>query len=243
MSRLYRRLTLMDSWRVGHGWSLRGLLIAAALVTGLFLAALAPAVLAARVPPTPIPDSLPPGAPAPPSFIGTPGRSQPIVGVKMPPRHPFMARNGRSNIHNDAYMTDAYRQRGPSGINTEKLSTYFLNDCASVTFDRKRRVVSVCVGLDRPTLRLFDRKTLDRLAVLPLPPRPPGGDPFTEFSGGGYFYLDNRDRAVIPTYDHHLYVVATQGTMDNASFAIGPSSRGAPELACRLPWLFLPFSA
>jgi hypothetical protein len=131
-----------------------------------------------------------------------------------------MARNGRSNIHDDAYMTDAYRQRGPSGTNIVKLSTYFLNDCASVTFDRRRRVMSVCVGLDRPTLRLFDRETLDLLAALPLPPRPTGGDPFTEFSGGGYFYLDNRYRAVIPTNDHHLYVVATQGTTNDASFVI-----------------------
>jgi hypothetical protein len=31
---------------------------------------------------------------------------------------------------------------------------------------------------------------------------------FTDFAGGGYFYLDNRDRAVIPTTLRHVYVGA-----------------------------------
>ena len=82
----------------------------------------------------------------------------------------------------------------------ERLSTFFGADCASVTFDRAGRIVSVCVGLDGPRLVMFDPRTLDLLAEFPLPPRQPGAaNPFTDFSGGGYFYLDNHDRAVIPT--------------------------------------------
>ena len=35
-----------------------------------------------------------------------------------------------------------------------------------------------------------------------------GGNPFTDFSGGGYFYLDQHDRAVLPTNDRHVLVVS-----------------------------------
>src|SRR5205823_1987403 len=74
------------------------------------------------------------------------------------------------------------------------------------------RIVSVCVGLDRPILKLLDPTTLDEIASFDLPPRRP--DPagaFTSFGGGGYFYLDNQDRAVVPTTDLHIYTVAVQG--------------------------------
>jgi hypothetical protein len=44
------------------------------------------------------------------------------------------------------------------------------------------------------------------------PPRLPGsGDPLTNFAGGGYFYLDDRDSAVVPTTTRHLLVVAVRG--------------------------------
>jgi hypothetical protein len=56
---------------------------------------------------------------------------------------------------------------------------------------------------------MLDPRTLDELASFALPPRQPdSGDPFTNFAGGGYFYLDDRDRAVIPTTTRHLLVVA-----------------------------------
>ena len=47
-------------------------------------------------------------------------------------------------------------------------------ECASITFDARGRLVTVCVGLDRPTLRLLDPVTLDTIASYPLPPRTPG---------------------------------------------------------------------
>ena len=90
----------------------------------------------------------------------------------------------------------------------ERLSTFFAADCASVTFDRAGRIVTICVGLDRPRLLLLDPRTLDLLAEFPLPPRQPGAaNPFTDFAGGGYFYLDHLDRAVIPTTTRHIWVV------------------------------------
>ena len=126
-----------------------------------------------------------------------------------------MAANGRSNLHNDAYMTDTYAGAGPLGRNMERLSTFFAADCASVTFDRAGRIVTICVGLDGPRLVLLDPRTLDLLAEFPLPPRQPGAaNPFTDFAGGGYFYLDHLDRAVIPTTNRHIWVVEqTQGPL------------------------------
>ena len=119
-----------------------------------------------------------------------------------------MAANGRSNLHNDAYMTDTYAGAGPLGRDMERRSTFFAADCASVTFDRAGRIVTICVGVDGPRLVLLDPRTLDQLAEFPLPPRQPGAaNPFTDFAGGGYFYLDNRDRAVIPTTTRHIWVV------------------------------------
>jgi hypothetical protein len=154
---------------------------------------------------TPIPEG-PDGGPPPP-LIGKPAVQRP-VSVPRIPRHPFMAPNDRSNLHNDAFQTDANRGPGPLGRGMRRVSTFFANDCASITFDSRGRIVTICVGLARPTLYMLDPKTLDTLASMTLPPREmPSPDFFHDFSGGGYFYLDNRNRAVMLTNDRHLYVV------------------------------------
>ena len=130
------------------------------------------------------------------------------------PQNPFMAPNGKSNMHNDAYMTDAYEVTGPVGIDVEVVSTYRgLAQCATVTFDSKGRIWTVCVNLSMPQLLLLDTYTLNELAAYPLPPRwehwqdDPIG-PFHDTSGGAYFCLDNQDRAIIGTNNHSIQVVA-----------------------------------
>lgn len=145
-----------------------------------------------------------------PGFIGRSATPQPFWAPD-PPRHPFMAANGRSEIHDDAYQTDTYPQSGPLGRDMKVLSTDVNGDCGSVTFDAQARVISVCVGLAGPTLRMFDPANLATLATFELPGRqisPKVLNPFQDFSGGGYFYLDKQDRAVIPTTTRHIYVVA-----------------------------------
>jgi hypothetical protein len=143
-------------------------------------------------------------------FTGTVATQQPIVSPD-PPRHPHMAANGRSNLHVDAYQTDAHQQPGPLGNKPTVLSTFYSADCGSVTFDTKGRIVTVCVGLAGPTLRMLDPKTLDELASFALPgrglPNPSHPSPFNDFGGGGYFYLDEADQVVLPTTNGHLYVV------------------------------------
>jgi hypothetical protein len=53
-----------------------------------------------------------------------------------------------------------------------------------------------------------------------LPRRNLGPNPFQDFSGGGYFYLDHRDRAVISAGNRHILVVAETGGTDNPGFAL-----------------------
>jgi hypothetical protein len=142
-------------------------------------------------------------------FEGSTAVPKPVNGGPAPPRDPFMAPNPRNSIHDDPYMSDTYRIPGPLGDGPEP-SSLFTRECGSITFDSAGRMVTVCVGLDRPVLALLDPHTLQPLAAMPLPFRnlAPGANPFTDFSGGGYFYLDHQDRAVIPTNDRHILVVS-----------------------------------
>jgi hypothetical protein len=171
---------------------------------------LAPAAVAAT-PPTPIPEG--PEATSVPAFFGSSVVPRGVHRLDVP-RHPFMAANGTSNLHVDAYQSDTYNWAGPRGSNMDRLSTLMGAECASATFDRLGRIVTVCVSLDGPTLAMFDAQTLDLLTTFPLPPRIPSGsgNPFTDFSGGGYFYLDNDDRAVVPTTTRHIWIVGQTDT-------------------------------
>ncbi len=141
-------------------------------------------------------------------FEGEAAQADPFA-FPLTPEHPHMAPNGLSNIHVDAYQTDTNTMRGPLGQTTTD-SIFFARECASITFDSQGRIVTICVGLDRPVLALLDPDTLVPLATYELPPRQPGGggNPFTDFTGGGYFYLDDRDRAIMPTTTRHIYVIA-----------------------------------
>ncbi len=174
---------------------------------GLLFAAASSASGQAIVPgvqPSPIPDPNGGGLPA---ELGHAAKADPF-SVPLTPRHPFMAPNGKSNIHVDAYQTDTNTTAGPLGP-TATNSAFFVHECASITFDSQGRLVSICVGLDRPVLTMLDPQTLTPLATYDLPPRQgssPGGT-FTDFSGGGYFYLDNRDRVVTATSQRHVLII------------------------------------
>ena len=136
-------------------------------------------------------------------FSGRVARPRPVSAPRVP-RHPFMAANGRSNVHNDAYQTDTYRNSGPLGRRTRLFSQFFggpvgLGSCGiTIAFDRRGRLVTTCVTAAEVYLRMMDPRTLDTIAQHRLPDRviPPGLTPF-EAAGGAYFYLDHRDRAVV----------------------------------------------
>ena len=64
---------------------------------------------------TPITES--PSLTGNPAQIGGPAEARPLslAEAPRPPRHPFMAPNDRSNIHDDAYQTDTADLPGPLG--------------------------------------------------------------------------------------------------------------------------------
>jgi hypothetical protein len=187
-----------------------------AAATALALASPAAAQVRGETPP-PIPQDPLSTAPA---YIGSPAVPDPTAGPTVP-RHPYMAPNGLSNIHDDAYMSDTYGWLGPLGDGTQVTSASFERECGSITFDTRGRLVTICVGVDRPVLALLDPVTMKVLAALNLPRRTLSTSTFSDFSGGGYFYLDDRDRAIVPTTNRRIYVIAeSRGLLGSESFKI-----------------------
>jgi hypothetical protein len=175
--------------------------------------AIAIAVSAAPAAAAPIPQD--PGIGGLPLLTGKRAPARPVSAPRVP-RHPFMAANGVSNIHDDGYMTDSYTWGGPrGGAMTVRSAAYPdapVGLCGgTIAFDRRGRLVTVCIASDlRVRLRLLHPRSLEPLASYELPERviPPDANPFQSFTGGGYFYLDNHGRAVIPTSTLHLVIVA-----------------------------------
>ena len=131
------------------------------------------------------------------------------------PQHPYLAANGSSSMHNDAYASDAYAGGGPLGRDLQVSSaTYGVEECATMSFDRQGRIVALCGGLEGSRLMLLDPDTLDVLAAHPLPPRKPSTEtsPLEDLCGGAYFYLDERDRAIVETTNAQVWVLAESET-------------------------------
>ena len=163
-------------------------------------------------PATPIPNGLPSPGPA---FSGAPAAADPIRGIGRIPQNRFMAVNGTSEIHDDAWQSDIYTWAGPLGHAPQTFSSYLPpgHDCGSVTFDSRGRVVAICISASGPELYMFDPRTLATLATFSLPARTAeelelDPDIFQDFSAGGYFYLDHRDEVVTGTTTQHIYVIA-----------------------------------
>src|SRR3954451_15709961 len=129
------------------------------------------AASAAPTPAAPIPSD--PRDTAVQPFAGKAATAQPYAAQSIP-RNPYMAPNERSNIHNDAYQTDAYNVAGPLGYDLAVTSTLFGAECASVTFHKPGRLVPVCVSPPGATLRLIHPGSLATLASYELPTREPG---------------------------------------------------------------------
>ena len=168
-------------------------------------ALIAAAVLASSAVAAPIAD---PGTPSIPTYQGAPAKKMPIKHATKPEQNPFMAANPDSNIHNDTWMTDAYNRRGPLGDNPETDSySYPSSLCGSLAFDSKGRIVTVCPSIPfPPQARIIDPETLAPIDTLDLPnaPNPPGQNEFQNFAGGGYFFLDDKDRMWVPTRTDHI---------------------------------------
>ncbi len=159
----------------------------------------------------PIPSSGP--APSLPAFSGSAVAAHPLdpSKVTIAPQNPFMAANPGNNVHNDTWMTDAYRGKGPLGRSLQTTSaSQPPSVCISLTFDSEGRLVTVCgSNVAPPQARVIDPKTLATLATYDLPQAPdlPGTLPYQNVTGGAYFFLDDRDRIWATTKTDHIVVL------------------------------------
>ena len=161
---------------------------------------------------------IPEGLALVPSYVGAPATANPI-DVPPVPQHPFMAPNGDSGIHDDGWQTNSYTRPGPLGRDPKTISNFLAKDCGSIAFDSAGRIVATCIGLLTVDLYLMDPVSLKVLGRYGLPGRSfasllANPNVFQGFGGGGYFYLDNHDRAVIGTNDKHVLVIAENATAD-----------------------------
>jgi hypothetical protein len=140
--------------------------------------------------------------------------SHPIVHVEIP-QHPFMAANFGNNMHCDSYISDAYEASGPVGLNAEVSSrTQGFGGYGTITYDKQERLVAVYSNGRGFELELMDPYSLQELASHPLPSRPwywlfQGIMPWEYIGAGMYFYLDEQDRAIVPTTKNAIQVIQT----------------------------------
>lgn len=131
--------------------------------------------------------------------------------------HPFMAAAGRSAMHGDGAGSDVHPFASPLGVdtrvNTRSGSRFFGGACATITFDREGNLVALCTSGLSLRLTLLAPRTLELLAVYPLPGRPSSFAALvnldvqkimSDTSGGAYFYLDNEDRAILADSNQHI---------------------------------------
>ena len=152
------------------------------------------------------------------------------------PQHPYMAPNGYSNTHCDAYMTDTYKWSGPLGKNysgtiyTKRYQLLgndsikrFLEICVTVAFNKSGQLISLGNRPDQSTgetlheLLLLDPTSLKILASYQLPE---GGGGSSNFGCSGYFYLDNQYRVVVPQADGLVGIYEVVNSSGNYSFSM-----------------------
>jgi len=152
----------------------------------------------------------------------------PIADAPTPiPSHPYMAAHGASCMHGDPYTSNTYSWPGPVGPGLEvnsRANGFLGGECPTINFDRHGRIVTVCVRARTPSLVLFDPNTMRVLDRHILPSR---RVPLLRFramaedtSGGAYFYLDERDRAVVGTSDGAIDVISVRETTRGPRFVV-----------------------
>jgi hypothetical protein len=153
------------------------------------------------------------------------GQEKPVLHIQVP-QHPFMAGNAGNNMHNDAYMSDTSEAQGPLGIAPQVRSrTQGFGGYGTLAYDRAGRLVGVYGNGRGFQLELMDPYTLQELASYDLPPRPAyfllqGVLPWEYIGAGIYFYLDNQERAVIPTTGNTIRIVQTPDPQTGGSFEL-----------------------
>ncbi|MGV1037883.1 MAG: hypothetical protein ACOYD0_12795 [Candidatus Nanopelagicales bacterium] len=129
------------------------------------------------------------------------------VRVPLIPQNPSLAKNPWNSIHNDSWGTDSYNIAAPADAPTATVDSLFTGgDCATMTWDSKGRIVTLCVTLARVIAYVLAPDTLDVIEQQQIATRKVN---LTNFSGGGYFFLDAKDQIVVPSTDGKINVYST----------------------------------
>ncbi len=138
--------------------------------------------------------------------------SDPSISHLQVPQHPFLALNGRSNMHNDSYMTDTYEIDGPSGVNpVVDLQSYgeSVNTCVTIAFDSEDRILTTNAEMFNFSMLLIDPESLEALATYDLPPRDSTDPlfPYNDTSGATYFVMDDQDRILLTDSQNAVQII------------------------------------
>lgn len=141
------------------------------------------------------------------SGSGTAPSESTAVKVPLIPQNPSLAKNPWNSIHNDSWGTDSYNVAAPANPTTASVDSVFTGgDCATMTWDSKGRIVTLCVTVARVIAYVLAPDTLEVVEQEQISTRKPS---LTNFSGGGYFFLDAKDQIVVPSTDGKLNVYST----------------------------------
>jgi hypothetical protein len=160
-----------------------------------------------------------------PASVGAP--HAPLSPMARPtlPQHPFMAPRGASNMHVDSFTSNTYAWSGPLGHTPEVASRamgFIGGECPTINFDKHGRIVTVCVRQRSPSLLLLDAESLTVLARYDLPTRKTPlfhlRKMMNDTSGGAYFYLDHKNRAVVGTADGSIEIIALREDQSGVRF-------------------------
>lgn len=143
-----------------------------------------------------------PGLPFDPtSWLASPGRGEApavdlVLGAHPAPQNPGLAPNPWGSIHDDSWATDSYAIPGPSDPRHGRVDSLFTGgDCATITFDSRGRLLTLCNTLRHVVAYVVEPRSLEVLDTAVVGTRPLG---LTDFAGGGYFVLDDAGRMVFP---------------------------------------------
>ena len=160
-------------------------------------------------------------------FKGTPANPAPISAPE-PSQHPFLAKTNSSNMHVDALASDVHPIGGPLGKGPRVQSLAngsFGGQCASVTFDSRGNIVAVCANFQEFSLLLISPENLSPLARMSLPPRQSNKSLnlrkiVSDTSGGAYFFLDHKDRAVLVDGNQTLKIIGQRWEQGKPRFEV-----------------------
>ncbi|WP_299931398.1 hypothetical protein [uncultured Nocardioides sp.] len=157
----------------------------------------------------PIPPA--PGAWAGPSYVGRPASPHPVAAEEAPP-----------NPHRSA--GEPADRPGPLGLQPEVDTAWFgLERCGRLEQTTPGFLVALCAAGDSRTLRVVDPQTLRPVASQDLPDLREGSP-----CDGESLYLDDAERAVVPTGDREVLAVRT-------------SHEGEPDLGINATWDLKPY--